>query len=336
MTSSRGRIPIIEYLRGLAALAVTVFHMTNTYAPNSPVRMVGSHGWLGVEVFFVISGFVIPLSLLRGYERYSLALFPNFLLRRITRLEPPYIVSIALVIVLAYASAATPGFRGSQPDYESGQIAAHLFYVIPFTQYHWVNIVYWTLTYEFAFYLFMGLAWPWIGAPERKYHWLLAVTAAGLGVASSVLPSRAMLFVIGISVYRSAALGQTRWLSGGVAAFAAALIAFEGEPLIAMVGTATAIAIYFGRRIAMDNRLGAALLWLGAISYSLYLVHVPVGGRVINLGRRFIEGDTQQLALSIVGILVAVAFAAVFHKLIEGPAIAFARRWRRKKAVAVA
>ena len=75
----------VEYLRGLAALSVTWFHLTNTYSLNW-VRESGSLGWLGVEAFFVISGFIIPYSLHRS--GYTLRDFPNFMLRRIVRLEP--------------------------------------------------------------------------------------------------------------------------------------------------------------------------------------------------------------------------------------------------------
>ncbi len=56
------KIHVVEYLRGVAALGVAWFHMTNTYGPGF-VASFGSLGWLGVDVFFVISGFVIPYSL---------------------------------------------------------------------------------------------------------------------------------------------------------------------------------------------------------------------------------------------------------------------------------
>src|SRR3954470_23823868 len=60
------RIPVLDPLRGIAALAVTWFHFTNGrpgYLPSGLLKSSGSFGWLGVEVFFVISGFVIPYAL---------------------------------------------------------------------------------------------------------------------------------------------------------------------------------------------------------------------------------------------------------------------------------
>ena len=66
-------IPVFDHLRGMAALAVCLFHFTcgnpEFLSPSDPIRGVGSFGWLGVEAFFVISGFVIPYSLyLRSYR----------------------------------------------------------------------------------------------------------------------------------------------------------------------------------------------------------------------------------------------------------------------------
>ena len=96
------RIYLVEYLRGLAALSVAWFHLTNQYAAGiSPARISGSYGWLGVEVFFVISGFVIPLSLAKLQTRYTLRQFPQFMVRRVLRLEPPYLLSVVLVIFVA-------------------------------------------------------------------------------------------------------------------------------------------------------------------------------------------------------------------------------------------
>ena len=89
-------------------MSVAVFHFSAAL-PSEVARFIGTFAWLGVDVFFVISGFVIPLSLHdRGYRPSH---YPNFLLRRLLRLEPPYLVSIAMVILLEYLSSLAPGFR---------------------------------------------------------------------------------------------------------------------------------------------------------------------------------------------------------------------------------
>ncbi|MDB5452444.1 MAG: putative acyltransferase, partial [Caulobacteraceae bacterium] len=147
----------VEGLRGLASLAVAWFHLTNQYDWNA-IRWSGAYGWLGVECFFVISGFIIPYSLHRA--NYQLSGFPRFIARRLVRLEPPYLVSIALVIALAYASTLAPGFRGGAPHYSAPQLLSHLLYLAPAFHQEWVNPVYWTLAYEFVFYVAAGLLFP--------------------------------------------------------------------------------------------------------------------------------------------------------------------------------
>lgn len=116
------RIEVVEALRGIAALAVAWFHFTNggQLLPDGWLKDSGRYGWLGVEIFFVISGFIIPYSMLRGGFR-----FPRdvgvFVAKRLIRLEPPYLVAIAIVIVLGYLSALAPGFRGASPQVGGAQ-----------------------------------------------------------------------------------------------------------------------------------------------------------------------------------------------------------------------
>src|SRR5580658_10222082 len=101
------RISVVEALRALASVSVALFHFCNQLS-STGAHLVTRYGWLGVDVFFVISGFVIPLSL-HGRD-YELRDFPSFMLRRLVRLEPAYLISIAVVIALWYVSSAAPGF----------------------------------------------------------------------------------------------------------------------------------------------------------------------------------------------------------------------------------
>ena len=80
------------------------------------MRASGCYGWLGVEVSFVISGLVIPLAIHRSFDRFSLQDFPAFMVRRLVRLEPPYLVSVVMVILLWELSVRAPGFAGGSPD----------------------------------------------------------------------------------------------------------------------------------------------------------------------------------------------------------------------------
>ena len=85
-----GRIETLDCLRGIAAFAVLWFHLTNGnlgFLPPGVLKSSGAFGWLGVEVFFVISGFILPYALQRA--GYHSADFFQFVWKRILRLDPP-------------------------------------------------------------------------------------------------------------------------------------------------------------------------------------------------------------------------------------------------------
>src|SRR5262245_2944964 len=99
MAQRSGQVASLDTLRGMSALAVCWYHFSGiSMIGAGPIRTSGAYGWLWVEVFFVISGFVIPLALLRG--RYSLSNYRMFLLKRLTRLYPPYLASVVIGVAL--------------------------------------------------------------------------------------------------------------------------------------------------------------------------------------------------------------------------------------------
>jgi peptidoglycan/LPS O-acetylase OafA/YrhL len=322
---SPGRIAIVEYLRGFAALSVAWFHLTNGYA-DSWVSTAGSYGWLGVEVFFVISGFILPVAISRTFDNYRIGDFPVFLARRIIRLEPPYIASIALALVLWQLSAIAPGFQGAPPHYETKQILAHLFYLIPFTHSDWLQPIYWTLAYEFAFYIILGLCFPAIGKEDKQLYFIVLSIGVGLCVFLDILPERSLLFIIGLCMfrlrcYRSDSLAANALLS----IFCVGLIALS-DPAIAFMGLASMACIHLFRVVSLPNICHKLLIQLGAISYSLYLTHVIIGGRVVNLGKRYVDIPWQQFLLSLFALFVCVLFSIVFRRLVEVPALVLSRR----------
>ncbi|HEX9544090.1 MAG TPA: acyltransferase [Pyrinomonadaceae bacterium] len=158
------RIETIDLLRGLAALAVCWFHLTNanTIAARGILQASGKYGWFGVEIFFVISGFIIPYALHRG--DYRLKRFPTFLVKRITRLDPPYLVSILLVLLTSYLISLAPHYQGERFHLDIARILLHLGYLNVLVGYEWLNPVYWTLAIEFQYYLLIGLAFPLISS----------------------------------------------------------------------------------------------------------------------------------------------------------------------------
>ncbi len=326
MTHRPARMLTLEYLRGLASLSVAWFHMTNGFK-DSWVAWAGSGGWLGVEAFFVISGFVIPYSLWSSYESYSLRDLPHFLGRRVLRIEPPYLISILMVLALGWASSLAPGFQGQPPAFEPGQVAAHLLYLVPFTQFSWLQPVYWTLAFEFAFYITIAFLFPSLSGPGRFLMFLAVAAGLAILVAFGLASTLILLFVMGVGVYRCLT-GQDRHLMTLTILVACGLImALEKAPAQAAVGFITSVLILYHSYLFKYIKIFTTpLAWLGTISYSLYLVHVPIGGRVVNIGKRFVHDDLGYLAVAFIALLCSLVAAYVFYRLVEVPAMRLAQK----------
>lgn len=240
------------------------------------------------------------------------------------RLYPPYAASLALVIILAAISAALPGYRGEPFTLDAGQLASHLVYAGELSGYSSLNPVYWTLSIEVQFYVLVALVIvPLVGSRARRIGILVSLLAIS-AVASDPRLVFAYLpfFALGMIAFLRRAHREPLMGTALLAAAAAALLALQRSLLESMVAVLAA-----GLLACAPEALpiGRALRWLGAISYSLYLVHVPVGGRVLNLGERLAlppAGDAACLALALAASLAA---AWGFHRLIEAPSL----RWSR-------
>lgn len=165
------RIGIINALRAFAALAVAWGHFVA--GQGRFLSPTGKYGYLGVDIFFVISGFVIPWSLYRA--RYVLRDYPRFLLKRNVRLYPPYLASIAITI-LATNLILVPLFHIPRMTVTGRDILLHFGYLNDLAHVKWINVVYWTLAIEFQWYLLIGLVLPML-ASARKWMRFIAISA---------------------------------------------------------------------------------------------------------------------------------------------------------------
>jgi len=315
-------------LRALAALAVCVFHFKrDSITSLDALWSVSSYGYLGVDVFFVISGFVIPLMLHK--MKFSFADSGSFLFSRFLRLYPAYAAAGLLAITLWFLSSWTPGFRGDSPSISASGLLSNFLLICDFTGDGWIIPVFWTLAIEAQYYLLIALSFPLLTAESILIRhgalaaWIVAPLLAGVG---PTVFTWSALFAVGILCHLKAnkLIGLMNfWIFFSAAC---ATHALTKELVSAAVGAATGLVILY-----LPEVRSRILIWIGGISYSLYLLHPLVGGRVMNLAVRLPDTPWIQAFALILGVLVAIIASAIFFKLIERPSHEFSRGIRHQK-----
>lgn len=322
----QNRLGNLDILRAVAALLVCFYHFDrenllglSSFGPLSQI------GYLGVNMFFVISGFVIPLALWRAGFHYRDT--GKFFLARFIRLYPAYAVATVLSIVLWHVSAAVPGFRGaSPPPVTASQVWANLALVADLVQQDWFLEIAWTLAIEAQYYVLIALSLPLL-VNRRPWSvfammafWGLAPLVAGKG---PTVFSWTALFTLGICVF----MWREKLIST-----ATALICFGGAaavetavrgPASALFGSGTALFIAFCPALKARG-----LVAIGLVSYSLYLIHTLTGGRVMNLATRLPHEEPIRLAAIFFAVLISIVAAAMMYFLVEKPSHAYSRRFR--------
>jgi peptidoglycan/LPS O-acetylase OafA/YrhL len=312
----RRRLGTIDGLRGLAAFSVAWFHFTNgvMLLPHGWLKASGQYGWVGVEMFFVISGFIIPYSLYRSGYRSSD--FGFFLIKRIARLDPPYFADILFVIALSYLVLMVPGFHGEWPHYTWTQLLCHVGYINTIVGKPWVNVVFWSLGIEFQYYVTIGALFPLLVHRRRAVRFgflAVLIVAAVLVRRGSLVFVWFPLFVAGILTFqRKVDLISTRTLLAGLAVTGAVCWFVNGH-LVSIVVVATALTIQF---VHIPT---SRLTNLGLISYSLYLLHVPIGGKIVNLGMRFAHTFPSQVLVLAAAVVGSISASILLYRFVELP-----------------
>lgn len=319
------RIPVIDAFRGICILSVLIFHYLVRFAPPFlPDNLYGYTNaypaWLevlqlGVEVFFVISGIVIALTLTECDNAFE------FSVKRFARLYPGYIA--AATVTFALMTLFGPAvLKVTAADYLVN------FTMLSYDFHHqWVDGVYWTLAVEIKFYAMAAVAYFLF----KERFWVALVIVAILGlIAQHINPGLAHRFLIpqympeflaGIAAFFLVIARRKR---EGAILMAIALPLFVlnerfmsplrftpnliGDAYI-LVLSAAMIALI---AIAPGWRMGP-LAFVGKISYSLYLLHDNIGVTIIAAmkQRGFQDGVAFCLAILVCGFLAWLSFLFV-------------------------
>jgi peptidoglycan/LPS O-acetylase OafA/YrhL len=375
------RLEWVVVLRGAAALWVFAFHIWLALGGlavrfglpfdfSFGLRSLFRAGYQGVDLFFVLSGFVIAWPFVAAREirldRYQVA---DFYQRRLLRIAPIYYVTIAVATVLMSAGL----LRGTVDGWS---IAAHLAFAQNFVP-EWVASirgVYWTLPTEMHFYLLFPLLLRFVDvdrplrlaflmiAAAIAYRWLLVWLGTRHGVwltwTAAYLPGRIDQFGCGIAAACVVATARpegktvrasTVVLAGLLAVACLMLIGrnattqldfwFIAGPSIAGAGIAffiAALGIYSNARPdaspARGSRTARLFHLLGDASLSIYLWHTFFIDLALLATLRFALDNTAKVALVIATVPVAILTSVVTYRLIEAPMIALSKSpaWRSR------
>lgn len=344
MTALRGRVAHLDGVRGIAILTVVLVHWVGQRFPAF------EGGYIGVDVFFVLSGFIITTLLVHRRPTYS-----EFIKGRVRRLYPPLLGALAGGVLLAalWPESAVAGWDALRHagvalmQLSSPWLAADVGPLSPFD-------VTWSLSIEWYFYLLWPLAIPRLLAlgPERATRVLLVSGVVLYVVATfqsdwwfyygplarfaELLLGAAVAFWL--STERTVRAAPVNVVALGGLAFVAAwttvgtdpytlLYRFVAFPVVVATAVALILVGYATERTVATRLLSwRPLTALGLVSYSLYLWHtvplVLIGGDWMGQPRTVVAA---------VGLMLMLATTALAYWHLERPFV----RPRRKELVKV-
>lgn len=322
--SNKQSIPAVHILRGLTALFITLYHFLNyadfrgsLFNENSTLRVYSFGGYEAVHIFFVISGFIIPWAL--ANNKYSIRAFPMYIWKRFIRIQPPYIVTILLIIFLKWGFEL---YNHMPLTIEPLRWIAHFFYSIPFTSYTWLNDIFWTLGIEMQYYIFIGFIFPLLNHSNETFRYLPIMLMLGL---CYILPDEriftffAVPFSIGFLFYF---LKTNKITTINFVVFSLALLLFNYFILHANFWQIGFILIACSV-LFFEKPIWKLLTHLGDISYSFYLTHGLSGGTFLYFTQYRVHSIEAKLSLFIAALGISLLFATIFYRFIEVPS----RKW---------
>lgn len=325
-----GRILEVDALRGLAAMAVVLFHYTTRYEElfghSQSLAWSVSWGHYGVDLFFMLSGFVILMTLERTPDA------TKFVWGRVTRLYPTYWAAATLT----FCAVTCFGLPGQEVTLREALMNLTMIQALLGAPH--IDGAYWSLQAELIFYANMLLLFRWGAFRRPALTVLVWLAVSGLvvllqgcsawqtplvaGLLSKLATIASLkyipLFAVGVLLYHTKQTGSFK--NARLALCLCCASAGWTAGIDAMVIDALLATILW---LAVSGRLSVLaarpLVSLGAISYSLYLIHQNIGYQLI--GAFEARGWAPPVAVA-VACLAALLIASCLHHWVERPAMA--------------
>jgi len=364
---SSHRFELLDILRGLSAIAVVIYHATMQYHPlrnqvaASPetasfsewmIYACGS-GYLGVSIFFMISGYCICAAAVNHrLKKYSIQ---RYFLRRMCRIYPPYWCCLGFFLLLFFFAPLHLPWLKLGTSLSLTQWLGNIFlfeewrpYILPPDVTQYFLAVAWTLCYEEQFYFVVGvilLLWPrglfplfsvvtvfvFLNNYNLNIGPLKAIgnmNAMQVDLHGLIFDSHWLFFASGIGLY-CFRMTQSAWRFA-FPVFLILLLSWEFLQFDWHTNRFATRTVTFGTSLTLcvihtlDGKIckwivAAPLLWLGARTYSIYLIHLPLVLVLTNAEARFGRENPLFTLLCTVPLSVVVSLVAgdVFYRLVE-------------------
>ncbi|MFI7579544.1 acyltransferase family protein [Kocuria kalidii] len=353
---ARPQIVGLTGIRALAAAWVVIEHfryaLFGLFPGSRPAARFIESGFLGVEIFFVLSGFIIAYTYAHKFEKFTWGKYRRFMLLRFARIYPVHLVTLLAVLALVVAAAFAGIELNSSEGHTPGNFIANVLMlqsVPPFSPW---NLPAWSICAEFAAYLAFPLVAVWVARINSARHGFVAAGAVLVVGAALLLVIAAYVnssptgyeliwarisieFTAGTLIYAGwrhlgtgkqgpwwdwaagasflAILVVIYWTNAG-SAFVLAAVPFIGVFVLSCAGATGLVGRFLGSRL---------MVWGGKISYSVYMTHfvlLMVFGKLLPW-EAFVDGSLVARVGILGGYYVAVIIAgAVGYYLVEEPA----------------
>ncbi|MGJ4945503.1 acyltransferase family protein [Bradyrhizobium sp. HKCCYLS1011] len=322
----------IDALRAIAVVIVVLFHL----------RITGFEaGFAGVDIFFVISGYLITGQILRDVvaQRFSLS---DFYLRRARRILPALIVTIAASFAVGWLFLSPEAMRQLAKEATHGLLSiANVQYWREASDYFAPSsdqlalLHLWSLSLEIQFYALAPLVLMWVGRSRHVFSAIAAIGLISFAAAAVWLPhdAEAVFFLTPFRVFefglgalaipleaRLGSLPRARSIAaacGAAVLFGSLLVIgrYQAYAGLAALLPCIAAVIIIAANVPAPLLTSEPVRAVGRVSYSLYLVHWPVIFFI-----RFIFGDAAETAAGLcLQCVLMAAFTALMYALVEQP-----------------
>jgi len=346
ITSSGLFIPQIDGLRFIAIFLVVTYHLNGKLAQHTVTGPISGYfdriianGFQGVELFFVISGFILGLPFAKYYRAHGKkVILKQYFMRRLTRLEPPFIVITILFFIGYLTFDASYSFKREAGHFFSSLTYLHNLYTS--TGFWRMNGVTWSLEIEVQFYILapvLALLFKNDNMYVRRILILSAIFVLILFNSYVFFDFRSIagylqFFLAGfflVDLYLSVEeLKVNRYLSffiGSALLFVILTIPYH-ESLVSECGFVASIIVFYF--LVLKNDFWKQIFSLpiltsiGGMCYTIYMIHFPIMGALVKLSSKIFHSDNYLLDLFVHAFIVLPVLllcSSIVFLLLEKP-----------------